>query len=382
MSNSTRKSARQRPLRRWEPSTSKAFVPWTREERIVLRVLNEQIPKNPEKRTAIFNRVFKDEGKPRDKSSLRAAWSDRMRKEKKTGSWDEVIRGPQNREERARWRDLESRVQDARKNIEEDMVQADEEGSEEEDEELDDEPGEEEADEPVTDDRLDAISTLHLSDYRETSLDMIHTSQCEWAGSQPYWTAGETPDHTTLSQSEDVFKMGGNVHRVLDTGNVATDLMLCNPQFCSVCRDSSTQELRSSTDGYPFVHSADIRRDQEDGRFYFEPVLDGTIDRGRPPSESFPRNLVYADGITRITEVCTYQKCRVCAMPGLLRRAYQRRKSRPENDTVDAEGEEEEGEEGEEHTAMDEDPSTTKKDTQMLRKSSRVGVVKPLRYRD
>lgn len=353
----------------------------------MLRMLNEQIPKNPEKRTAMFNRVFKDEGKPRDKGSLKAAWSDRMRKQKKTGSWDEVIRGPQSREERATWRDLEGRVQDAGKSVEQDMVQADEEEREEEDEELDEEQGEEEAEEPVSDDRLDAISTLDLSDYRETPLEMIHTSQCEWAGSQPYWTAGEMPDHVTLSHSDHVFKMGGNVHRVLDMENIASDLMLCNPKLCNVCGDSPARDPQSLTDGYPFVHSADVRRDQEDGKFYFEPVLDGTIDRGKSPTESFPRNVVYADGITRITEVCTYQKCRVCAMPGLLRRAHQRKKDSPESEAVEAEGEEAEGEEvegeeREEQAEMGEEPFTTEKDTQTLRKSSRRGGVKPWRYRD
>ncbi|EME48585.1 hypothetical protein DOTSEDRAFT_19109 [Dothistroma septosporum NZE10] len=132
MAASSLRSTRSSALRDQEPPEQKTKQPatanvaaessgsnhlWTDRERIVLTHLNELLPYQPDNRAIIFNTIFSAQhtaaGLPagRDHAALRAQYSEKTRRDR--SGWDKVKAGPQGRKEEREWRELESRVRSA-----------------------------------------------------------------------------------------------------------------------------------------------------------------------------------------------------------------------------------------------------------------------------
>ncbi|KAK3050106.1 hypothetical protein LTR09_008761 [Extremus antarcticus] len=155
----------------------------------------------------------------------------------------------------------------------------------------------------------------------QPKLRMLHHSYITWNADSTAesWIAGlVNPEHP---DGKEVYDHGGQVFRVAMTTSKVDqesgihfreeDFMVCDLEYCLVCKADGDDDLWSPTEGLPFVHSSDTVRSA------------GGITRFTPKPRQY--ELDYGPGYLRrvrfMTEsgetsvparVCGYQGCEVC----------------------------------------------------------------------
>ncbi|EME87539.1 uncharacterized protein MYCFIDRAFT_209529 [Pseudocercospora fijiensis CIRAD86] len=148
---------------------------------------------------------------------------------------------------------------------------------------------------------------------------MIHKSQIVWASDSAFWTPNET-DQQPVPYDSPVYKAGGKVHRVTISGRSDSESFKAEDcMVCSKCPDcgSNAVPFEGENEGTPFVHTADTIRT---GRgLTFDPIQTPKFDRQNSKfSDASLHNVLYHDGLPRITALCIVRKC-YCYSEALLR---------------------------------------------------------------
>ncbi|KAF7186949.1 hypothetical protein HII31_11743 [Pseudocercospora fuligena] len=162
-------------------------------------------------------------------------------------------------------------------------------------------------------------NSIRFPSYKETPLEMIHKSQIVWASDTAFWTPDEK-HYRPIPHDSPIYKAGGKVHRVTTSGRSDSESFRAEDYMvCSYCPDCGTEDapFEGENEGTPFVHTADTIKTGQG--LTFDPIQNPKFDRQNSKyTDASLHNVVYHDGLPRITALCIVRKC-YCYGEALLR---------------------------------------------------------------